>query len=66
MALSQARWRRSSYSGSDGGHCVEVAGNLSDIVAIRDSKKPQGPTITVAADEWRTFTGSLKAAHTTT
>lgn len=36
-------WRKSSYSGS-GGNCVQVR---QDLAAIRDSKHPTGPTLTV-------------------
>ena len=32
--LSQAIWRKSSYSSSTGQNCVEVATNLPDIVAV--------------------------------
>ena len=40
--LSQAIWRKSSYSSSTGQNCVEVATNLPGIVAVRDSKDPTG------------------------
>jgi hypothetical protein len=36
-------WRKSSYSGSDNGNCVE----LSNGGAVRDSKNPTGPVLTV-------------------
>jgi hypothetical protein len=36
-------WRKSSYSGSNGRGCVDVADNLPGIVAVRDSKDPDGP-----------------------
>jgi hypothetical protein len=39
--LSRAIWRKASLSSQNGG-CVEVAGNLPDVVAIRDSKRPEG------------------------
>jgi Domain of unknown function (DUF397) len=39
--LSRAEWRKSSYS-SQSGNCVEVARNLSGLVAVRDSKHPDG------------------------
>ena len=39
--LSQAVWRKASLSAYNGG-CVEVAGNLSGIAAVRDSKRPEG------------------------
>lgn len=38
-----ARWRKSSYSGGEGGNCVEVS---HDLTAIRDSKNPNGPVVT--------------------
>ena len=40
--LSQAIWRKSSYSSSTGQNCVEVATNLPGIVAVRDSKESWG------------------------
>jgi hypothetical protein len=36
-------WRKSSFSG-DSGDCVEVR---QDLTAIRDSKNPDGPTLSV-------------------
>lgn len=38
--LDRLRWRKSSYSGSNGGACVEVA--RETIVYVRDSKHPEG------------------------
>ena len=31
-----------------------------DIVAVRDSKDPDGPNLTFSRDEWRAFTTSVK------
>jgi Domain of unknown function (DUF397) len=31
-------WRKSSYSGSNGGNCVEIADNLPGVVGVRDSR----------------------------
>ncbi len=39
--LSRARWRRSSYSGTNG-NCIEAAAAPA-AVAVRDSKDPDGP-----------------------
>ncbi|QXJ22576.1 DUF397 domain-containing protein [Actinomadura graeca] len=44
MDLTIAKWRRSSYSGPNGGNCVELAG-LHGVVAVRDSKVPDGPVL---------------------
>jgi hypothetical protein len=53
--LSRAAWQKSSYSGSNGGQCVEVARNLPGIVAVRDSRDPAGPKLIVAPGEWAAF-----------
>jgi Domain of unknown function (DUF397) len=53
--LSRAVWQKSSYSGGNGGQCVEVARNLRGVVAVRDSKDPAGPRLVCAASEWRAF-----------
>jgi hypothetical protein len=54
--LSGAIWQTSSYSGSNGGQCVEVARNLPGLVAVRDSKDPAGPVLTFGAAHWAAFT----------
>ncbi|MFI6687499.1 DUF397 domain-containing protein [Streptomyces sp. NPDC050485] len=51
-------WRKSSYSGSDGGECVEVATHPSAI-HIRDSKDPEGPTLTLSPTTWQGFVAEL-------
>ena len=52
--LTQAIWRKSSYSGTSG-NCVEVAGNLPGAVGVRDSKNPTGPALVVTPQAWRAF-----------
>jgi Domain of unknown function (DUF397) len=59
--LDAAIWRKSSYSGSNGGDCVEVAVLPDDCLAVRDSKDPDGPKLTFTHAKWRTFTAALKA-----
>ncbi|NRQ40807.1 DUF397 domain-containing protein [Nonomuraea sp. NN258] len=54
MNLDEAEWRKSTASGDDG-QCVEVATNLPGIVAVRDSKDPQGPTLIFTRGEWKAF-----------
>jgi hypothetical protein len=60
MDLNRAEWRKSRHSGSNGGNCVEVARNLPGVVAVRDSKHPQGPALIVAPAQWRVFTEQIK------
>jgi len=53
-------WRKSSYSGN-GAECVEVAARQPGIVAVRDSKNPHGPVLTVTPDGWADLTARLRA-----
>ncbi|OWV12919.1 DUF397 domain-containing protein [Micromonospora wenchangensis] len=55
MELNQARWRKSTRSSGNGGNCVEVAGNLPGLIAVRDSKDPAGPALTFTPTAWRSF-----------
>ena len=60
MDVTSVAWRKSSYSGDNGGTCVEV-GMVSPVVAVRDSKHPDGPQLAFAPATWKTFTNRLKA-----
>ncbi|MGY4905552.1 DUF397 domain-containing protein [Streptomyces sp. 900116325] len=55
-AVQELTWFRSSYSGAEGGQCVEVA-NATGAVHIRDSKVAAGPVLTVSPHEWAGFVG---------
>jgi Domain of unknown function (DUF397) len=52
--LTSAVWHKSSFSNT-GGNCVEVARNLTGIVAVRDSKVPDAPALVLTPAQWRTF-----------
>jgi hypothetical protein len=60
MDLTRADWRKSSYSGTNGGNCVEVARNLPSVVAVRDSKDPGGPALVFTTVDWEAFAAGLK------
>jgi hypothetical protein len=60
MDVTGSAWRTSSYSGSNGGACVEI-GTVGPTVAVRDSKHPDGRQLAFAAAIWKTFTNQLKA-----
>ena len=60
--LANASWRRSTRSGNSG-NCVEVADNLTHVVAVRDSKDPTGPALTFSPVAWAAFTTTLRANH---
>ena len=54
-------WRKSSYSGNNGGQCVEV-GNAARMIAVRDSKDQAGPVLAFGRQDWQQFTDRVKAA----
>ncbi|MEU7066091.1 DUF397 domain-containing protein [Streptomyces sp. NPDC046161] len=56
--LGGAEWRKSSYSGDTGGECIEVA-TQPCVVAVRDSKNPDGPAFTVSPDVFTEFVRGL-------
>jgi hypothetical protein len=59
--LSHPSWRKSRRSnGGGGGACVEVA-ELSDLVAMRDSKDPAGAVLAFTRVEWQAFLGVVRA-----
>ncbi len=49
-------WFKSSYSGTEGGDCVEVAAGTA-VVHVRDSKAVAGPVFTVSRETWAGFVG---------
>ncbi|MGV9894599.1 DUF397 domain-containing protein [Streptomyces tendae] len=62
--LTRIQWRKSSYSGDQGGNCVEVAEvTRHATVAVRDSKSPAGPILTLAPAAFTTFVGWAATAE---
>ncbi|MFI2611516.1 DUF397 domain-containing protein [Kitasatospora sp. NPDC018619] len=61
---AEPQWFKSSYS-SNGGNCVEVAGNLvaSGAVPVRDSKDPDGPALVFPTDAWQSFVSAVRAGR---
>jgi hypothetical protein len=58
LDVSRAQWRKSRRS-SGNGACIEVA-RLSQSVAVRDSKDPDGPKLLVSAAGWRAFVTEVR------
>ena len=61
IELSHATWRKSSYSGGNGGQCVEVALSLPGLVAVRDSNRRDGSVLAVDSRQWTRFVVAVKA-----
>ncbi len=57
---SAMTWRKSSYSGNSGGNCVEV-GAAAPLMAVRDSKDPDGPRLAFGREAWEAFAAKAKA-----
>jgi hypothetical protein len=51
-------WRKSSYSGANGGQCVEVA--PANGVAVRDTTDREGTTLEFSTAAWQQFTLRLR------
>lgn len=60
MDLGAAVWTRSSRCDNSSGNCVEVA-FVDDVVAVRNSTEPFGPTLLHTRAEWDAFTAGIRA-----
>lgn len=52
-------WHKSSHSSDEGGACVEVCAHPA-AVHVRDSKNPDGPSLTVAPTTWSSFVTGVR------
>ena len=55
-------WHKSSYSGGNGGNCVEIGAHAeAGHVLVRDTTDRQGPVLTFSPQTWRQFAEYVKA-----
>ncbi|MFF8772718.1 DUF397 domain-containing protein [Kitasatospora sp. NPDC015120] len=55
-------WRKSSHSGAQS-NCVEVAGGVTGVVPVRDSKDPDGPSLLFEVEAWVSFLTGIKGGE---
>ena len=55
-------WRKSSYSGSNG-NCVEFAPFGGELVAVRNSRDPEGAVLFFDRDELGAFLAAVKTGE---
>jgi hypothetical protein len=65
MANSRLTWVKSSYSGSQGGNCVEIAADRKGGVLIRDTKNRAGSVLGFGQGAWLRFAAEVKAGRRT-
>jgi hypothetical protein len=54
-------WRKSSFSGANGGNCVEVGQVGDGAVLVRDTKdRGHGPVVRYSQAEWRAFVAGVR------
>jgi hypothetical protein len=58
-AIDSAPWRKSSYSGTGGGSCVEAA-DMGDRILVRDTTDRGGVVLSISPDAWLRLTGTLR------
>ncbi|MCZ2525427.1 DUF397 domain-containing protein [Streptomyces sp. HB2AG] len=59
--VSEPTWFKSSYSGGDGGECVEVDATPG-AVRVRDSKDREGGTLAFSPEAWTAFVAFAASA----
>jgi Domain of unknown function (DUF397) len=60
--LSLAIWRKASHSSGSGNDCVEIAA-VADLVAVRDSKNPNGRKMLVSRSAFRRLAEEICDGH---
>ncbi|MER5679291.1 DUF397 domain-containing protein [[Kitasatospora] papulosa] len=53
-SIDERFWFKSSYSGSDGDACIEVAKGM-EAIHVRDSKDQLSPELTLSPTAWSNF-----------
>jgi hypothetical protein len=57
--INSAPWRKSSYSGTNGGSCVEAA-DMEGRILVRDTTDRGGVVLSISPDAWYRFMDMLR------
>jgi hypothetical protein len=60
---ADAVWKKARRSGSASDNCVEIAHIDDGLIAIRDSKDRNGPSLRFSSTAWREFLDDLREAE---
>ncbi|WP_405697981.1 DUF397 domain-containing protein [Streptomyces coelicoflavus] len=63
--LTNAHWRKSTYSNGEGGNCLEVTDGVPGVIPVRDSKVTNGPVVVVGSGAWTAFVRTVGATRPT-
>ncbi|MFE7115947.1 DUF397 domain-containing protein [Streptomyces sp. NPDC057654] len=64
VTTKSPRWAKSTYSGPEGGNCVEwapIEATARGVVAVRDSKNSSGPALKISTTAWTEFVAFVRA-----
>jgi len=56
----EIKWRKPSYSGANGGNCVELT-RIKSAMFVRDSKNPNNGTLKFTPDAFNTLLTDIKS-----
>lgn len=60
--ISEEDWQSSTYSQNNGGECIQWApgyANAHQVVPVRDSKDPNGRTLSYSVGAWAAFVAAV-------
>ncbi|MFK0123105.1 DUF397 domain-containing protein [Streptomyces nigra] len=64
-AAALTGWRKSSYSDSEGGNCLEILDDHPVGIPVRDSKIPEGPAWVLPSTGWALFVTTVEVGNVT-
>jgi Domain of unknown function (DUF397) len=61
VEVATVPWRKSSHSSPTSNNCVEVATGQPGVIAVRDSKDPDGPALILTQRQWRALLADVRS-----